>query len=284
MDQLGDARLQRVAHAAVQRAHAELERRGLRDDVVGAAGIERADGDHRHVQRIDIAGDDALQPHHDRRARDDGVGGAVRHGAVSAHALQHDGDVVGRCHRGTVAQQQAALRMAGHVVHGEDGVAGVLREQPVFHHALGAAQPFFGGLEDQVERAVELAMPGQVVRRGQEHRRVAVVAAGMHDALVAAGVRQAGGLLDGQRVHVGPQSQALAAVAAAQLPYDAGAAQPALHVIAPLRQALRHQVAGAEFLEAEFGMAVDVPADRDELVCLGGHGLQDRMHVASFLG
>ncbi|KAG0771037.1 hypothetical protein G6F22_016846 [Rhizopus arrhizus] len=205
MDKLGDARLQRVAHAAVKRADAELERCGLGNDIVGAAGIERADSNHRHVQRIDIAGDDALQPHHDGGTRHDGVGGAVRHGAVSAHAFQHD----------------------GHVVRGRhDGVAGILREQPVFHHALGAAQAFFGGLEDQVERAVEFAVPGQVVRRRQQHGRVAIVAAGMHDAFVAAGVVQTRGFLDRQGVHVGAQPQALAAVAAAQLPDHASIAPP----------------------------------------------------------
>ncbi|MCY1523197.1 hypothetical protein D9M68_580850 [compost metagenome] len=110
------------------------------------------------------------------------------------------------------------------------------------------------------------------------------MAAGVHDAFVAAGMLQARGFLDGQGVHVGAQAQAFGAIAAAQLPDHAGPAQSALHFVAPLRQALRHQVAGAEFLEAEFGIAVDVPADRDELVCLGGHGLQDRMHVGSFLG
>ncbi|KAG1192930.1 hypothetical protein G6F35_013571 [Rhizopus arrhizus] len=104
MDKLGDARLQRVAHAAVKRADAELERCGLGNDIVGAAGIERADSNHRHVQRIDIAGDDALQPHHDGGTRHDGVGGAVRHGAVSAHAFQHDGHVVRGRHGGAVAQ------------------------------------------------------------------------------------------------------------------------------------------------------------------------------------
>ncbi|KAG1445493.1 hypothetical protein G6F57_017548 [Rhizopus arrhizus] len=176
-----------------------------------------------------------------------------------------------------------ALRVARHVVHREDGVAGILREQPVFHHALGAAQAFFGGLEDQVERAVEFAVPGQVVRRRQQHGRVAIVAAGMHDAFVAAGVVQTRGFLDRQGVHVGAQPQALAAVAAAQLPDHASTAQTAFYFIAPLRQALRHQVAGAEFLEAQFGMAVDVPPDRDEFVGLGGQGLQDRMHVGVFL-
>ena len=114
---------------------------------------------------------------------------------------------------------------------------GYFVNSPVVHHALGAAQAFFGGLEDQVERAVELAVPGKVVRRRQQHGRVTVMAARMHDAFVAAGVVQARGLLNGQGVHIGAQSQALVAVAAAQLPDYAGAAQPARHLIAPLRHA-----------------------------------------------
>ena len=117
------------------------------------------------------------------------------------------------------------------------------------------------------------------MRCRQQHGGVAVVAAGMHHAFVATGVIQARGFLDRQGVHVGAQAQAFAARAAAQLTDQAGAAQAALHFIAPLRQALRHQVAGAEFLEAELGVAMDVAADRDELGGLGSHGLQDGMHV-----
>ena len=65
-----------------------------------------------------------------------------------------------------------------------------------------------------------------MMRRRQQHGGVAVVAAGVHDAFVAAGVFQAGGFLDRQRVHVGAQAQALAALAPAQLADHAGAAQP----------------------------------------------------------
>jgi hypothetical protein len=95
---------------------------------------------------------------------------------------QRDGGVVRRGHRRAFAQHEAALLDAGHVVHGEHGVAGKALEQAVFHHAQRAAAAFFGRLEDQVQRAVERTLFGQVARRGQQHGRVAVVAAGVHHA------------------------------------------------------------------------------------------------------
>jgi hypothetical protein len=61
-------------------------------------------------------------------------------------------------------------------------VAGKALEQAVVHHALRAAPAFLGGLEDQVQRAVEAAVLGQHAGRGQQHGGVAVVAAGVHHA------------------------------------------------------------------------------------------------------
>jgi hypothetical protein len=46
--------------------------------------------------------------------------------------------------------RSTSLRDARHIVHGEDGVAGILLEQPVLDHAHGAAHAFLGRLENQV--------------------------------------------------------------------------------------------------------------------------------------
>ena len=46
--------------------------------------------------------------------------------------------------------------------------------------ACAPPEPFLGRLEDEVHRAVEVARLGQVARGAEQHRGVAVMAAGMH--------------------------------------------------------------------------------------------------------
>jgi len=162
-----------------------------------------------------------------------------------------------------------------HVVHGKHRVAGELPEEAVFHHLPGTAQAFLGGLEDQVQRARKLQVLSDVLGRGQQHGGVPVMAASVHDAHIAAGIRQAGGLFDGQRVHVGAQAQRFAAIAALELPDHAGPAQAAGDLIAPLLELLGHQIAGTVFLVAHFGVPMDVAAHRDEFVGLGLQGFDD---------
>lgn len=103
-------------------------------------------------------------------------------------------------------------------------------------------------------------MRGQVLRRAQQHRGVAVVAAAVHAAADGGLVREAVVLGHGQRVHVGAQADGLAAAAAAQDADHAGFPQPRVDFQPPLAQALGHQVGGARFLEGQLGMGVDVTA------------------------
>ena len=76
-------------------------------------------------------------------------------------------------------------RQAGPVVHGVDLVGGKTLEQALLHHDLPAAAAFLRGLEDHVGGAVEIARLGEVARRAEQHGGVAVVAAGMHPALMS---------------------------------------------------------------------------------------------------
>jgi len=70
------------------------------------------------------------------------------------------------------------------VVHAEDHVARKLVEEALLDHRRGAALPLFGRLEDEMHRAVEVAGLREMARRAQQHRRMAVMAAGMHPAVV----------------------------------------------------------------------------------------------------
>jgi hypothetical protein len=50
---------------------------------------------------------------------------------------------------------------------------------------------------------------------------------------------------------------------------DAGAAQAAVHLVAPALQPLGHEVGGGVLLVGEFGVAVDLAPDGDHLVFVG---------------
>src|SRR4029453_11503056 len=70
-----------------------------------------------------------------------------------------------------------------------------------------------------------------------------------------------------QRIHGGAQANAPAAAALALEYADhAGAAEAAVHLDAPLRQFVGNDPGSADFLEADLGMRVQIPADRGEFV------------------
>ncbi len=79
-------------------------------------------------------------------------------------------------------------------------------EQAVRDHRPRPAAALFGRLEHEHHAAVEGARLGEVPRGAEQHRGVAVVAAGVHLAGRLGGPGRARDLLDRQRVHVGPKA------------------------------------------------------------------------------
>src|ERR1700694_5035485 len=78
---------------------------------------------------------------------------------------------------------------------------------------------------------------------------------------------QIGVLFHRQCVHVGAQPDALAASPLALEHADTtGAAEAAMHLDAPLRELVGDDARGADFLEADLGMRMQIPADRGEFV------------------
>ncbi len=163
------------------------------------------------------------------------------------------------------------------VVHAVDGVAGEAFEQPVLQHLQRAADALFGRLEDEVDGAVEVPRFRQVLGRAQQHRGVAVMAAGVHLAGVLAGVRQVRRFQDRQRVHVGAQADRCLPVAVAQDADDACLADAAMDLDPPFLQLAGHQVGGAVLFQAELGVRVDVAADGGQFVLVGA-GAVDGVH------
>jgi hypothetical protein len=151
-------------------------------------------------------------------------------------------------------------------------------EQAVVDHLARAAAALFGRLEDQVDRAVEIALLGKVLGGCEQHGGMAVVAAGVHLAGVLAFVFERVVLLHGQGVHVGAQANGAAAGAAVAPVHDAdhaGGAHPTVDGDAPFRELAGHQIGGAHFFKAQFGVGVDVTAQAGNGCGLGNEGVDD---------
>ena len=119
-------------------------------------------------------------------------------------------------------------------MHAVDGVAVEPVEQAFLDHHPRAGLPFLGGLEDEVNGAGKIRRRRQVLGRAQQHRRVAVMAAGMHLVGHRRGVVEVVLFLQVQRIHVGAQPDRLLAGAPALERADhAGLGQPAMNLDAP---------------------------------------------------
>ncbi len=166
------------------------------------------------------------------------------------------------------------------VVDAVDLVTGELLEQAVAQHLGSTGEALLGRLEDQVDGAGEVARLGEVARGAEQHGGVAVMAAGMHAVLVGALVGQViVELGHGQSVHVGAQADLPVAGPAMDHAHDAGLAEAAMHLDAPGFQLLGDDAGGANLLEADLRMGMEVaPPFRHLGMELGdavddGHGI-----------
>ena len=211
--------LEQVAHLRREAARGAAQLRGLRDDVVGRAGLEHADRDHRRLQRIDIARDDRLDLIDDLRAdqhayRSMACGRAACPPRPSISMVRRSAAAIS----GPGRKRKLPDRQAGIIVHAVDFLDAEALHQAVLHHGLAAGAALLGRLEDHDRGAGEIARLGEVARRAQQHRGVAVMAAGVHLARHGRLVGQVVRLLDRQRIHVGAQPDDRAPSPAALLP------------------------------------------------------------------
>jgi hypothetical protein len=163
------------------------------------------------------------------------------------------------------------------IVHAEHGVAGKALEQLVLEHRLRAAKAFLGRLKDEVHGAVEIARLGKVTRGAEQHRGVAVMAAGVHHARLRRLVGYVVRLEDRQRIHVGAQADRDRAVAFAQHADNAGPADAAMHLDAERFELPGHDVGGAMLGKPDLGIGVEVAARGSEFRMVGFDAI-DRVH------
>src|SRR5438552_2456608 len=195
------------------------------DDACEHAGADRQDlvvehvagimYRHRRLEGIDVAADDGLQRLSERDCDHDGILRALRHGAVRAIAVDGDVEEVSACHGGSWKDRKLAVVQVGRIVQPVDLVAGKFLEQPVLDHGAGAAEAFFGRLEDEMHGAVEIPGLREIARGAQQHGGMAVMAAAVEAAGNGRAPSQIGIFFHRQRIHVGAQANASAAAALA---------------------------------------------------------------------
>jgi hypothetical protein len=250
--------------------------------------MDLRDRDHEVVQRIVVA-------RHDRRHRlrhgdggRDRIGGLVRHRAMAADAGDVDLERVDRGHDRPRRRQDLPQFQPRHVVDGIHAPDAEAVHDALFAHHPCPAAIFLGGLEDQRDLAREIPRLGQVFRRPQQHRRMPVMAAGMHLARGGGGMRGPRRLHDRQRIHIGakPDDRPLS------LPFDdrhdPACRDPLVKLVDPeLPEPRGHEARRLVAVEGQFGMRVQMTAPALHLFGIGGnavdhwHRLYSRPRVGS---
>ena len=100
---------------------------------------------------------------------------------------------------------------------------------------------------------------------------MAIMATGMHDIRIFAGIGKAGRLLDRQGINIRPDADPPLAIAALQCGDNTGPGDAGGNGISPGGQLRCDQLAGAPLLKGKLGILMQVVAKRDDLVERGGN-------------
>ena len=247
----------------------------LRHYIPTGARLDRPYGNDRRVHRRDLPADDGLQVIDDGSRYNSCVHTPLRLCAVAPLSLHSDMEFVCRRHPGAGFQRNhAGLHICPHM-NGKTCVHTV--QSALLNHGLGTQSYLLRRLESQFYRAAQFFF--HVMKdagSGQEHRNMAVMAAGMHNALVFARIRRPGGFLNRQGIHISAKQNGLAGLCALN-----GDQHTRLQPTGPpgnayLVQRLFDCLAGVIFLGADFRMLMEIAALFDQILSvLGG----DLLHI-----
>ena len=237
--------------------------------------------DHRRITGMQLARHHGLQGQHQLAAGHQAVGSLMRHRRVAAVAAHGDFKTTGSGHHRAGHDRHFPGRNSRPVVQSENGVHRELLEQPLFNHPQGAASGLLGGLEDEMNRAVEIQprpVFAEVAGGTEQHRGMPVVAAGVHPAGVDGTVSKIIFFHDRQRIHVGAQADGARAAALAQSADNAGSGQATVHFQPIGGQLTRYKIRRSLFHEGQFRVGMQLTPDSFDI---GNEGNVVTPHVCS---
>ena len=244
----------------------------LRDDVVRRPGRDLGDGHDGRIEDVDAAGH-RLEREHDLGGDRDGVDRLVWHRRMAAAAADSDPDDVGCRHLGAGLEMDLARRISSRDVDRERTgrpLATVDRcgvEQPFLDHRLRPAQALLAWLEHQDHAARQVrATLLEKAGGAKQHRNVGVVAAGVHRVADLGREVETRVLVEGQGVHVRAQEDRRARLSAADHGDDRAERLPRAVLDSELRELLDDHPLGLGQVESDLGLAMDAPADRNDVV------------------
>ncbi|MPM13105.1 hypothetical protein SDC9_59460 [bioreactor metagenome] len=256
-----------VLDGGVEGAHRAVHLHRIGDDVEdGEPRLDSPGADHHRLLGAHFPSDDGLEVEHDVCRRDGGVDAEFGRGAVAALALQGEVPAVGRRHDGARAVEDRPGGGGGPAVDARHGVNSF--EGSFLHHGFGAGfqAALLGGLEQEAHRA-RYVIPDfrQHFRRPEEHGRVGIVAAGVHDAVLLRPVGKVVVLVHGKGVHVAPEGHPLSRLSAPEVGHHAafGAAEADLHDVASdFFQFFDYRLRCFHFLPGDFGVCMKMMPER----------------------
>jgi len=258
----------------LEAAHRPRKGDVVRDDIEGGTAINHGHADHRGVNRVDAATDQGLGGGDDVGGDQDRVDAEMGHGAVPALAGDGDAEPIGGSHDRPGAYAEAAGRQLRPIVQAEHGIAGETVEQAplIMTRAPPAPSSAAGRSGGWCRRScgfrpdsMPLPTAWQYGRRGRS--RASCPETGRCERSCFA--------RHGERVHVGAQPDAAAALALPQHTHNAGSGQPAMNLNANRGKTVRDEVGGGLLLESEFGVGVKMAAPPDHFVVPGGNAVED---------
>src|SRR6187551_218370 len=99
----------------------------------------------------------------------------MRTRGVPAATLDLDGEAIGRRHQRAGPEPKLSHWKARIIMHAVDFLDAEALHQPVLDHGLAASTPLLRRLEDDDRRAGKIARFGEITRRPEQHRGMAIV-------------------------------------------------------------------------------------------------------------
>jgi hypothetical protein len=185
--------------------HGSLHHAVIRDHIGGLSRIDLRDRNHRGINRLGLARDQALEGLNQVAGNQHRIGAQMGHGGMRTLAPHRDLEFVTGGHHGARIQSKLAHLQPRPVVNGKHCLYWKAIKKPIIYHGLGATTTFFGGLKNKCHAASKIPIHRHRFGGRQQHRRVAIMAAGMHLASVPACMIKGIELRHRQRIHVSPQ-------------------------------------------------------------------------------